>query len=1322
MTEIHPQIQSDLIKRADEYEKFIDTRYTIKEQCEKLIKQATDIDIQDFYYSEIDKTNEKVTKAYEFLDKILGLLPPKVYIIEDDATISSNEFPINDFQAEVKFKAFDKNNNEITDGDMYIKNSIYNFKCRYIDGYWFANVEGINHQAVVLFMQHFMPDDEYNVKLLGVGDYFTFEPNNFTIYYKDDNIPDITFKAFDVDEDEYNKGDFVGELAGFKVVFKYDEDDEKYHIFSKEGEYERLDNDTIMMLSNQTVQKTKKIDGRDVWDRDDLDDYCKDHKDDEIVTIENVYFKGSIADFHSRNIESMILKNCVFSNAEGAFNSTIRKHGGTVKKLQKIVFRQCKVEGNSCKNMFGADIIKAHQSKTNKIIRFANTITANVKRCFTGVNVTGLNSADVRAENIMNITGSSSLDINNIIQLANNVINALIKYDWSPAFSSFTGLSNTIDGILHDINDLKEVIKKNILLVNKSGEFINSARETLDVYVNVYNQLNSWIKESQKVVDTYKNVINNHASVMDKLNSLKNVTQERINGLVDKLNNLNEYDKILDGQLVRLDYAKTIEELDRQYEQTLLKLGTNYGEVKVLQANNDILTQNTLDIWKDHPDLSVEELHELPEVKKIDKQITKNNNQINKYIKKGGIEDEIQQIEMEKQFHSDNYDANQELVATVKEVKKSVQDQRESINQSILEDKGKIQSYDEQIVQENFDYEQARTNLNAEEKSLKKMTDSRDKIQKKLDEGNGAVDKVEETNVERQELIDQQQDELNELEKQKESKMGEYEAKKKHATVKKVIMIAIIITAAIIITCAIIHHVAKVREEDEYRTNLMTVDLTGLDTSKVTNMSMMFNGVITLTGVKFINTDGTTLFNTSKVQDFSSMFFNCEAMRTIDLSSLSFALAENLVSMFEDCSSLETIGIGNIFEMITKVVNMENMFRSCSSLVSFDFNTTKQIPVSSLASCFENCTSLTNIVNLFTTSDLKSISKMCSNCSGLVAVPVDLTGINTSNVLYMDRVFESCTNTLFLKISFDTSKAITFDHMFDNCVRLLRIFTDKDFVFNSKAIKNKKINDVFTNCRCLVGGKGYEWNQNSSYNEAKTKTQNQNGLFTRIVDMDVFYEPLLHMEDYTETSAEDFSIMIETYAGDFGLEKVVTGDQEINRFTFEKRMFSEPLNFTYDEYEFVDCIFICQYQNYKGLFADTMFGKLIFRNCLFFGSMSYMFRNCFAAEIQFIDCDTRYVPAYEETFRGIMSQKLDLSGLKTKYADSMYKMFADAEILKTIVVSTNFDTSRVPDDEIIFENDPKLEGASGFKFSSTCLTKKYAVVNIASNKGYFTPK
>jgi surface protein len=109
--------------------------------------------------------------------------------------------------------------------------------------------------------------------------------------------------------------------------------------------------------------------------------------------------------------------------------------------------------------------------------------------------------------------------------------------------------------------------------------------------------------------------------------------------------------------------------------------------------------------------------------------------------------------------------------------------------------------------------------------------------------------------------------------------------------------------------------------------SLESVDLSDLDTQNVEDMSQLFEYCYSLKEIK-----GFEKLDFSKVWDFKEMFFSCESLETLDLSSWNTPSAEQTYRMFRDCYALKTIYVGDGWDM-SKVNYSSEMFTGSSSLV-----------------------------------------------------------------------------------------------------------------------------------------------------------------------------------------------------------------------------------------------------------------------------------------------------------------------------------------------------------------------------------------------------
>ena len=85
---------------------------------------------------------------------------------------------------------------------------------------------------------------------------------------------------------------------------------------------------------------------------------------------------------------------------------------------------------------------------------------------------------------------------------------------------------------------------------------------------------------------------------------------------------------------------------------------------------------------------------------------------------------------------------------------------------------------------------------------------------------------------------------------------------------------------------------------------LTKIDLSGWDTSNVTNMSFMFQNCNSITS---LDVSG---FNTSMVTYMSSMFKDCSSLTSLDLSNFNTSKVSNMSDMFRNCSKLSNLTLG----------------------------------------------------------------------------------------------------------------------------------------------------------------------------------------------------------------------------------------------------------------------------------------------------------------------------------------------------------------------------------------------------------------------------
>ena len=131
--------------------------------------------------------------------------------------------------------------------------------------------------------------------------------------------------------------------------------------------------------------------------------------------------------------------------------------------------------------------------------------------------------------------------------------------------------------------------------------------------------------------------------------------------------------------------------------------------------------------------------------------------------------------------------------------------------------------------------------------------------------------------------------------------------------------------------------------------NIIEIDLSNFDTSKVTTMSWMFCDSY---NIEKINLGS---INTSLVENMDLLFKGTK-ITSIDLSNFDTSKVTTMSWMFCDCSKLETINLSN-FDT-SQVTDMSLMFSSCSSLKSLDLSNFDTLEVKTMKNMFSGCNSL----------------------------------------------------------------------------------------------------------------------------------------------------------------------------------------------------------------------------------------------------------------------------------------------------------------------------------------------------------------------------
>lgn len=286
-------------------------------------------------------------------------------------------------------------------------------------------------------------------------------------------------------------------------------------------------------------------------------------------------------------------------------------------------------------------------------------------------------------------------------------------------------------------------------------------------------------------------------------------------------------------------------------------------------------------------------------------------------------------------------------------------------------------------------------------------------------------------------------------------------------------------------------------ESEQKIKNILELDLSNFDTSKVANMSHMFNGMRNLTTLNLSN------FNTSNVTNMGGMFFSMTNLTTLNLSNFDTSKVTNMGSMFYGISNLTTLNLSNF--NTSQVTIMGGMFYGMSNLTTLNlsnFNTSKTTDMRSMFNGMTNLASLN--ISSFNTENVENMSGMFSllrkiehldlshfrtdkvtNMGSMfyqmtALKTINLSNFNTANVTDMSSMFSMDDNLTELDLrSFTTPKVENFGYMFASFTtnnRLTRVYTSGDWDTSravAAGVSAPRNVLIFANRVNLVGNNGW---------------------------------------------------------------------------------------------------------------------------------------------------------------------------------------------------------------------------------------------------------
>ena len=190
---------------------------------------------------------------------------------------------------------------------------------------------------------------------------------------------------------------------------------------------------------------------------------------------------------------------------------------------------------------------------------------------------------------------------------------------------------------------------------------------------------------------------------------------------------------------------------------------------------------------------------------------------------------------------------------------------------------------------------------------------------------------------------------------------------------------------------------------------LTNIDVSGWDTSKVTNMHKMFGCNLSVLDQPLINMSFTNIdvsgWDTSKVTNMAGMFTGCGKLTTLDVSKWDVSKVNNMSNMFNGCKKLITLDVSNW--NVSNVTNMRYMFYQCSGLTTLDVSNWDVSNVKDMYSMFDFCGHITKFdVSKWDVSNVTNIGFIFTGCGSLTTL--DLSNWNVNNVTSNYNPFNYC--------------------------------------------------------------------------------------------------------------------------------------------------------------------------------------------------------------------------------------------------------------------------------------------------------------------------
>jgi|GEM_PF-4012522 len=193
------------------------------------------------------------------------------------------------------------------------------------------------------------------------------------------------------------------------------------------------------------------------------------------------------------------------------------------------------------------------------------------------------------------------------------------------------------------------------------------------------------------------------------------------------------------------------------------------------------------------------------------------------------------------------------------------------------------------------------------------------------------------------------------------------------------------------------------------------------DTSRVNDMYSMFYDCSAL------KTLDLSTFNTSQVTDMSFMFYNCDSLEKLDISSFDTSKVKDMSFMFFECKKVKKLGVSHFNTKNCK--NMNHMFYACQALESLNVREWNTVKVNDMNGMFGFCEKLKKLdAKRWSTINVTDMNHMFDFCSSLEALNIE--NFDMTSVTDVSDMLEGCYVLGIIKTPRRTKLSVTLPHIF----------------------------------------------------------------------------------------------------------------------------------------------------------------------------------------------------------------------------------------------------------------------------------------------------